>query len=391
VKQPQLIERIQVMEENIFRREKRKLDQAFSKDYSFVSANLSNFLPELPFEKHEEFYLDTMQHRSLAVFHSDLTQLVHRVKAIGDLSFLDRIATEPFIFCNYHLGSYRALLGFLVSRQIDFAMLLDGRTFTEQGEKINQSIDSLMLHSGKTISFKMFNVEDATSMMQIGQWLRSGKSLVAYLDGNTGYGGIYNNSKEIFLKLDFMGMPLRNRKGISSLSWFTKTPIIPAISYFINKEDAPLLEFFPSITPVAPAQKDNYVLDTTQHLYKILESKLRDYPSQWEPWLYIHKFLDIERLREIRKRTGTPYADSLNSFTEFSFNRNKYSLFRLDDHSHLLDRLLYKTYELTPDVFSTLKECYDQGSFTSLATGMTDSFVKQLLDLEVIQAINHTN
>lgn len=384
----QLNERIQVLDENIRRREKRKIDKAEAKDFSFVSANLSNFLPEIPQCRHEDFYIDLMQHRSLAVFHSDLTTLVNRVQATGNLEFLDKIRTQPFIFCNYHLGSYRALLGFLVKEGVDFALLLDDRTYTEQGEKITGSVRSLMEAAGRTVTFSMFNVEDASSMMRIGQWLHSGRSLVAYLDGNTGYGGIYSQAKDVFLRFDFMGMPMKNRKGIALLSYFTKVPVVPSISYFVNKNDAPLLEFHPPVSPGAFANKEDYVLNTTLHLYGILETKLRQYPSQWEPWLYIHKFLDTEELKKRRAQFSRMHTTKFRPDVTMEFNQEQYSLFRMGEMPYLFNRMLYIAHQVSDDVYNILEKCSEAEAFIpgNLIPGA--SVPEELHRLGIIRRIN---
>lgn len=383
----QLNERIQVLDENIRRREQRKINKAESKDFSFVSANLSNFLPDIPQCEHEDFYIDLMQHRSLAVFHSDLTALVSRVKATGDLEFMQKIRTQPFIFCNYHLGSYRALLGFLVKEGVDFALLLDDRTYTEQGEKINESIRSLMEAAGRSITFSMFNVEDASSMMRIGQWLHSGRSLVAYLDGNTGMGGIYSQAKDVFLRFDFMGMPMKNRKGIALLSYFTKVPVIPSISYFVNKQDAPLLEFYPAVSPGAFTNKDVYILNTTLHLYGILEEKLRQYPSQWEPWLYIHKFLDTDELKKRRAQFARPHISRYRPDMDMEFNREQYAIFRMAEVPYLFNRMLYTAHQVSDDVYTILEKCSEEDTFTPVDITKGESVLQELHRLDIIRRI----
>ena len=38
----------------------------------------------------------------------------------------------------------------------------------------------------------------------------------------------------------------------------------------------------------------DYAIDATIKIFKILEDALKVYPNQWEGWLYIHKFLEIE-------------------------------------------------------------------------------------------------
>lgn len=378
------IDKVHAIDNNIGNRESKKLAGALAKDFNFVSANLSNFLPAIPQEQHWDLYVELMRNRSLAVFHSELTQLADRMETRGDLGFLETVGKKPYIFCNYHLGSYRALLGFLVNRKIDFALLLDNRTFSEQGDKIRASIASLQQHAQHEVSFDLFNVENPAAMMHIGQWIKAGKSLVAYLDGNTGYGGIKSGKQEVYAQLEFMGMPISSRKGIATLSYITNVPIIPAISYFEDREAAPVLDFHPPVIPYRETPRETWVTDTLQQLYTILENKLRQYPLQWEAWLYVHKFIDMETLQKRYAGEKGDVAIAGNEDAELSFNKSLYGLFLLDETPYLFNRRTYITYEINEPVFSTLQQLAAKESMRRDELDISDSSMGQLLALNVL-------
>jgi hypothetical protein len=364
--------RIADIRDSIIQREKKKIDACQTKDLNFFSANLSRLLPSMPIDLHEQYYFDFMTYRALAVHQSQKADTVTDLITEGNMNFMSSIRAEPRIFCTFHLGSYRSLMGFMIREGLDFALLLDQRTYQEQGEDILRSFTAIKAHFSSQASYFVVNVEKPGSLLSVFQHVGKGRSLITYLDGNTGMGGIAVDNPSVYLDIAFLGQPFRSRKGVALLSYLCNRPIIPAISYYANGEPPGTLWFGTPIPPPADrsaAVKDSFVERITKDLYNILEDHLRIYPLQWEPWLYVHKFLDIPRL----KNRLTPDTRIIGDGKEepgsgesalLTFNHQGFGLFKIDDQGILFEKNAYQSYVIDRQAFDILSDLAARASFS---------------------------
>ncbi|MEM1134443.1 MAG: hypothetical protein AAGI07_01295 [Bacteroidota bacterium] len=335
----------------ITKREKQKKENKQLKDFHFLSANLANFLPDIPREQHEDIYLNLLYSHSLMITEPNYPGLINTIIYKGDTSCLNN-TYDPAIFCTYHLGSYRAIIGALASKGKDFVLLVDKKTYEEQREKVIDNVALIHDHFKENAFFELEDAEQYDIAIRLIKHIKAGRSIVAYLDGNTGVGGIYKKDPQL-LKLNFLKQPVLSRKGISTLSYATKTPIIPVISYYEKKEKAPTLAFYDLIDPNKWTQdKDSFCLSITSKLYEILENNLIKYYDQWEGWIYVHKYLDWEIVRTRHNSDHVP-KESITE-CQLVFNKDKYALFKMDDACFLLNRRSYESFQLESTLFEFL-------------------------------------
>ncbi len=339
------------------------MDEFDLKRYHFTVANFKNFYPEIFENKSpEEVFSELLYTRYLAPF--DAEKYVDRVRDIqvkGNLKDVTDPNNGPFIFCAYHVGSYRAIIGTLAKLGYDFSLIIDQQVYDSQGEMVRQNVRNVNKQFGTKSDFDLINAEDFQSAMKMVKHLKMGKSLVIYIDGNTGTGGVFRHDEKLE-KIQFFNRSIFARQGIAYISFLTNTPIVPAICYRdgLNEKDNDkvkniVLEFYDSILPEKGEKRKHFTKSCTQLLYKHLEDKIKEFPFQWEGWLYLHKYLDEERLREENLSTRKINTATVEKLQELKFNEDRYGLFKLGQYYFIFDGLTYKTFPLEKAQFEFFK------------------------------------
>ena len=346
--------RFSEIREHIIKRESRKRKEQQLKDFSFVSANLYNFLPKVPQEEHEAVYLDILSNTALLSTALDFPDLIDNLQIEGDTSFMDQPDRFPALFCTYHLGSYRSIIGYLAKFAIDFVLIVDTNTFNKQQEKIKNTFDAIQGHFGKRSKFELIDAERVDIAITLSRCLQEGKSIVAYLDGNTGVGGVYSKNSQM-IPVSFLAKHIYSRKGIATLSYATKRPIIPVVSYYKEKESTATLHFYPPVDPQRSTETAReYCATATARLYTVLADKLEHYYAQWEGWLYLHKYLDYKTLIS-EKVTDSNGQENVAS-KDLSFNSTAFSLFKMDTNCYVLQKATYRAFEVNESIYSALHD-----------------------------------
>ncbi|MBT34542.1 MAG: hypothetical protein CMO01_33180 [Thalassobius sp.] len=368
------------LKEHITKREQRKKQEKQLKDFNFLSANLSNFLPTVPVSSHENIYYNILYNNSRLVTEPSYPDLINNINRIGDTSCLEQ--QTPAIYCTYHLGSYRSIIGVLASAGIDFVLLVDQNTYNKQHIKVTEIVNSIHANFNQSSYFGLEAAEQHDIAIRLFKHIRSGRSVVAYLDGNTGVGGIYKKDPQ-FLNIPFLHQNLYSRKGITTLSYAAKVPVIPVISWYDDHEQDVKLKFYDPINPLEWTKgKEDYCYTVTSYLYKILEEKLLTYYDQWEGWLYVHKYLDWDNIKRVISIENT--TDNGGAVENLVFNKTEYSLFKLDENCFLFNRASYSAYEINEELLSFLDKRETVNPEYSIAANLSDSLLQNLIEKRVL-------
>ena len=310
-----------------------------------VSANLHTFLPNLPLAEHDQFFADVLYYQALAGVDEKIIAKAGELSLTGAPDSLwDAAAGKPTIFCTCHLGSYR-LLGLLLTRLgIQFNLLIDSQTITKQGERFLRIQREATRYFGQPqCEMGLIDAEQSSSGLQLIRTLKQGKSLVVYLDGNTGAGGVTRQDDKL-VGVDLLGKPILARKGIAFLSMATQTPIVPIFAYRDGPYTNAMHVFDPVTSPPAPAaDRDQVCASVTQQLYNDFSTTLSQYPTQWEGWLYVQKYLDLPRLRA----TYPARQPGISTKTDWLFNHQRYANVADGDTAVLFDKHLYRSFRVT--------------------------------------------
>lgn len=316
-------------------------------EFNLTSANLLHYLPDLDYSRHESLYKDILLHQHL----SGLEQSFHFITQYATCEYLHAslwqlIREQPVIFCTFHTGSYRLINLLLMKNQIPYSLVIARDILQQQGNGYYQVFDELY-HGYLYADFHLIDAEHPHAGLQMLRDLKKGRSLLLYADGNTGAGNqTAENDNSCIIR--FLRQSLFARKGIAYLSHAANVPIVPVICYRKSLDDI-RLRFFDPIYPDLQQSRLQYASETTQLIYGLFESVLKEYPEQWEAWLYLHKTACIQQ--PTNRRTGIHIQESQHHFT---LNHHCYGVFQVGSKCFLFNKNSYESYPVDDQVYGLL-------------------------------------
>ncbi len=316
-----------------------KLQQEESIALTFFSAALHNFLPQLQTKHHETIFKDWQLNVYLArLEQSSLKTLQHTV--IENEPNLEE--HQPTIFCTYHMGSYRLINLWLISKKINFALVIGADAWKREAKDL---VNLYRTHAAQgSAELEIINAEEAGSTFRMMRTLKAGTSLLFYIDGNTGT-GLSNEQNENCLLVNFLHHKLWARKGMAYLSHLTGTPILPVLCYRADWLKS-TLKFSTFIIPPANSNRHQFAATATQQIFNFVTPFIRKYPAQWEGWMHIHKTACISRRK---RRSGHNFKGDT-----VSFNNTAFGIFLLEGTAYLLQKENYTIFPITANLYKTL-------------------------------------
>ncbi len=322
----------------------KKWDNHELKNYHFLSANLSQCLPNFPKEKHKSFYHNILSYRALQGIDTHFYNSFNSIKGVDTVSKKIEQQKLPGIFVSFHLGSFRSAMAFLIQANLDVVLIIDPLPYRIQKNDIINQYEKIKEFFNSNSNLIIYPADKKDLSIQILLKTKQNYSVLAFIDGNTGMNGAFNQNNSVTAK--FLGRKVFFRKGLAMLSYYTKCPLIPILSYY-DDEDYPHWEIIDPITPNLELSVQEYAKTATIKIVKILEEALKLYPDQWEGWLYLHKFLDIEITNE-----REVLESEINTNT-LKINPN-IGLFAYDEKFYVLNKDTYAIVELTHNIFIKL-------------------------------------
>lgn len=340
--------------------------------YELVSAALLNYLPSISFREHRTIYEQIIGHRNQAVQEQDNPTIMDRLTCEGQaVECLDYIQHKPAILCTMHTGSYRILNRWLIEKGINFKLVIGNAVLEKQGASLLEIFRSF--NTVHNLQLQLINAEQADAGLKMLRALRSGISLVLYLDGQSG-AGVHTNENENNCVIDFLNQQLYVRKGIPYLAHAAGVPIFPVASYRNSVENIRLL-FFPVIHPGQSTDRNEFAMKTTQFLYNSFAKLIAAYPEQWEGWLTIHKNIKLLNPITLQKKSKRKKGQIL------IFNQEYFSTFRTGGLPFLLDKRNYLFYPLDEELFYLLQRHKET---PSPPVGISEELLNLLLEMNVV-------
>ncbi|GLX86243.1 hypothetical protein tloyanaT_24960 [Thalassotalea loyana] len=246
------------------------------------------------------------------------------------------------IYCSYHLGSYRLIVGYLLSKGVDVALLVTDDVMQQQIERIYDFHQEICTKEpfGK---LTFFNAESFNGISDAVDFYQAGGSLLIYIDGNSGIGGMGRNDNRL-LTVDFLNRQIKARKGVAFLSRVLMADIFPV---FVRNNDDGTRSLITS-TPIKPNRaiaKSEYIEQTTKHLFDILAREINREPESWEGWLYIHKVTCTPQHPE-HQQLQAPTQQDIDPFALY-FNDNAFALLQYPGATVLLNIRQFKFHVLS--------------------------------------------
>lgn len=311
------------------------------KNFHLFSANISAFFNEAYNEQqHKEFYKELLSYRVLQGIDTHFYTMLDQVY---DFQKEELDTASPSIFVSFHIGSYRAILALLIKKNLDIVLLMDPRAYALQSKDVLNQYENIKNLFQSSSNIVILPADKKDLALDILIKTRQGYSVLAFVDGNNGFGGSFKQDHS--LKVDFMGKDIMVKQGLAKLSHSLSLNIVPIISHYDDMRQK--WEFHAPIVPSKGNKMEDYTQETMQNLYKILEAEVKRNPMQWDGWLYIHKFL-------ADKIETEKCEESYDAEKSYKIN-DSVGFFCLEDTYFLINRSNYKVFEIPQSVYSVLK------------------------------------
>jgi predicted LPLAT superfamily acyltransferase len=334
--------------------------------FELVSAALVNFLPELPFAQHAAVFERIRLNQRLSIAEQGDWSLLSNLCMQGDArQGLALLKSKPTILCTMHTGSYRLLNLWLVREKIPFALVMGTKVLQQQGHLFREIYSS---SGSDTAGLELIDAEQSRAGLQMLRALRAGKSLVLYLDGQTGAGEETAANKNN-CPVRFLAQELYARKGIAWLAHVARCPLLPVLCLRRDNGEH-TLHFFDKIEVEEKMDRERFARQTTQQLYEGFGHVIAADPGQWEGWLTIH-----QTARIVQDTSRMQYKDHKNG-KNMVFNSFCFGIFKTAGQPILVEKHRYLFYPIENDLFELLQSCRQSGLHTSeLSPGLLDDLL----------------
>lgn len=320
-------------------------DENVNAQFAMTSASLLNYLPVIPFERHEEIFKSILLYKKLNIAEQSSFEILNIVETENlNKEILSLLQNKPCVICTFHTGSYRIINLFLIKHKIPFSLVMGKKVMEKEGANFSTLYDQCpeTKHSG---ALTILNAEAPQAGLQMLRELKRGKSLVLYIDGNSGAGDA-TMKNENHCCVEFLNQEIYARKGIGWLAHAAGTAIIPLASYRPD-QDTIRLRFF---DPIYPTGKDRnaFAQQTTQRIYDHAAPLISENPEQWETWLYIHKVAHIINRKPAHNKNGYTMDGDIQ------FNSPAFGIFKINNTPFLLQKNDYSFYEIDEALYGLL-------------------------------------
>ena len=267
--QPSYIESRNALVKNFKAGLKIKEDEYLNGQLNMVSAALVNYLPATGIEAHKDIFKNILLHKKLSILEQSTYEVLDFVE-IENLSndTLTQLKNKPNIICTFHTGSYRVVNLFLTSNKIPYSLVV-GKDIVQQQGATFQSLYNGLSGNNPEADFNIIDAESANVGLQMLRELKKGRSLLLYIDGNTGAGAA-TTKNDNRCAINFLNQQLFARKGIAFLAHAANVPIITVASYRKSFEDI-RLKFFNPIIPDAGKERTLFAEEATQQIYNLVD------------------------------------------------------------------------------------------------------------------------
>lgn len=318
--------------------------EKMSFEYALFLANMKRFFPLNNREEYKNFYLDLLYHKWLSGIEQYYVKFLRRSKIINNSSYNlnDLTFEKPLIFTTFHLGSYRLFNSFLFEKGFKIALIIDESVYIKQQMDILKNVKPL-LNKKDSSDIVILNVKDKSSIFKLKTLISQGYIMSVYLDGNTGLNKDDENFSKSYISIHLFNNKVYVKNGVGKLALLLNADIIPVISHRDEKE-INHITFYKEISILDFENKKDFPDKSIEKVYQIFEKKLEKYPTQWESWLFLHRWI---------KRNFTTNFNPVTNL-KYKFNYDRYVFFKVKETNFLFDMFDYKSYPLENELYKNL-------------------------------------
>ena len=371
-------------------------EQDYSKlAHELLTAAVELLMPEIPRDDYSLFASEVEWHRRWALQDQSYPDLIRNTRVVDRGHNIERARTgPPAIYCTFHTGSYRLVPAILGAAGVPITLLASRKFVEDQACDAKRAYESMQKslfgrEDAECDVLEVLPAEDAQSALAAVRRIRSGRSVLVYLDGNTGVGGRLR--KADLVRVRFLGQTILARAGVGFLSHLTSAPIVPVISLrrdWLHREVA----FFDAILPSQREDRKQYCQTAAQRLYSLLEKVVLQYPSQWEGWCYVHEFLDLDAIRTAPDAASRNKRKERASNCALAVNAERFCFLPFYGKMLAFDRRKFQIIEVDEEMQWILSEFAEVRRMSQLdLDGLaTQGAVQHLLDLDLLVSVDPT-
>jgi hypothetical protein len=291
-----------------------------TRTFAFFSANIHQFMPQIPWRKHEELFRKMSLYQHLSHLDVERPDALNQLNLLGwNVSWVSQMKENPGLITCFHTGAYRLVNQLLAREGLRYVLLLSKQTIQREGKIF---LEAYKKHAPKG-SFLLLDAELSSSIFKIGHLLKAGYNILVYPDGNVGAASGTANLH----KIPFLKHRLLVRTGVPFLAHLYKKPI-----YQLNSRrlDALTVKYdgFSCLLPEAPRQQ--FVRQSLKSLYRPLQQLLLHDAAQWTCWPQVHSHMaDAKRLKT-KLENPAYWAIFKQSNQFFLFDKRRYLSYPID-------------------------------------------------------------
>jgi Bacterial lipid A biosynthesis acyltransferase len=350
-----------------------------SRQFATVSANLYNLLPSIPVADH---FLAATQ-ISIAEKLAQIDQ--HHLNAIVPIVCSDGYKLDmsggPAIFCSYHFGPYRVAVPFLVAQGVELTVVIDRNVVQQQGALFKDLMERFCRDQNIPVqNCQWRDTSEGALLLSLVRDIRRGRSVFFYIDANLGVNTVATTREKNAIPINFMGVGLFARAGVATLAYMTKSRIVPILMKRDLENSSPISAEISN--PYEPNKLDRaeYVEEACSWMWKLLEAEMECEPFAWEPWRYVHRFIDIEGFERLEKERPLIDLESID-VRRLTFDEERFAVASLKDENYLFDRRLYRFYPITNKFRDALESLKIKNTTVE---NLSIKIIKKLVEMHVL-------
>ncbi|WP_164124306.1 LpxL/LpxP family acyltransferase [Sphingobacterium luzhongxinii] len=305
--------------------------------YALLSANLSNFMPQL--QSHQEFfqryrYQQVLNGNDLLHFERDYPSPVEGWDAV-----LALVKAHRGIIATYHFGPFQLINYLLMRAKIPYVLLVAGQVIADWRAKYPQLLARMEL-AARQGGFQLLDANDPAALRMLYRLLDKGFSLLIYTDGVE---GVAHNRAARMTRVNFLGQQIYVPRGTATLAYRFGLPIYPCLLW--REGDRIRVEAADTITVAEGLDPQQYARMVADQLFALLAKYVMHWPEQWTNWSVLHRFL-------LHK---PPIGVAAGTVADME---RHYGLVRVDNNPYLLEKRNYKMFPLDEVGFKLLKNSW---------------------------------
>lgn len=192
-----------------------------------------------------------------------------------------KISTSPCIYITLHLGCYEEIACHIIKMGRKICVPVTERVYIREIEHNDANLRKRGIKPSQLI---FINIESNTGLHQMIRYAQTGYSLLCYIDGNSGVGGMTRSDSKLE-RVRFFNTTIHVRKGIEYMVKILNMEVVPIYTYI---ED---ISYQLKIVIMPPIEKTHWN-SLTESLWQVFLHIIWKYYWQWEAWLYVDEFIE---------------------------------------------------------------------------------------------------